>query len=58
MGSDVRRTFTLTRTGLPLRMDKYKCHNFHQFSTEQSIPVCLDSLEGDSRIDILNQMNL
>ena len=32
-----RRTFTLTRAGLLLRVDKYEPHNFRQFSTEQSI---------------------
>ena len=31
------RKCTLTRTGLLLHMDKYEPHNFHQFSTEQSI---------------------
>ena len=30
-----RRTFTRTRTGLLLRVDKYKPHNLRQFSTEQ-----------------------
>ena len=30
-------TFTLTRTGLFLRMDKYEPHDFRQFGNEQSI---------------------
>ena len=37
MRTVARRTFTLTRTGLPLRVDKYEPHNCRQFSTEQSI---------------------
>ena len=37
--SAARRTFTLTRTGLLLRMDKYEPHNFHQFDNEQSIVI-------------------
>ena len=32
-----RRAFTLTRTGLLLRVDKYEPRNFRQFGTEQSI---------------------
>ena len=31
--------FTLTCTGLVLRMDKYEAHNFSQFGDEQSIDV-------------------
>ena len=32
----VYRTFTLTRTVLHLRMDKYEPHKFCQFNNEQS----------------------
>ena len=37
MRPDARCTFTLSRTGLLLRVDQFVPHNFRQFSTEQSI---------------------